>query len=64
MNRQLHWDKASEDIQEEFIRKAFDRLVDSAMIRLADEPMEDSPGFDLAYETAIDDFNAKYPEGL
>jgi hypothetical protein len=64
MNKQLHWDNLSEEIQEGFVRKAFDQLVDLGFIRLADEPMEDSPGYDMAYESAIEIFNAKYPEGL
>jgi len=64
MNKQLHWDNAPEDIQEKFIKKAFDRLVDLAMIRLTDEPMEDSLGYDMAYEYAIEIFNDQHPEGL
>jgi len=60
---ETHWENAPAEVQDNFIESAFNDLVNRGMIPFIDEPMEETPGFDTAYEMAIEKFNEKYPNG-
>lgn len=61
---ETHWENAPSRVQDHFIELAFNDLVNRGMIPFMDEPMEETPGFDTAYEMAIERFNEKYPNGF
>ncbi|NDB56908.1 hypothetical protein EB001_00420 [bacterium] len=61
---ETHWENAPDRVQDKFIESAFLDLVDRGFIPLMDEPMEETPGFETAYEMAIERFNEKYPNGF
>lgn len=64
MNDETNWEDAPPRVQDYFIESAFNDLVNRGMIPFIDEPMEDTPGFDTAYEMAVERFNEKYPNGF
>lgn len=63
MVNETNWENAPAEVQDKFIESAFLDLVEKGFIPLLDEPMEETPGFDNAYEMAIENFNNKYPDG-
>lgn len=52
MNQKIPFDQLDEDIQQEYIEKAYYKMVDSAHIIMLDDPMEDHPSFDWVCEVA------------
>jgi hypothetical protein len=63
MINETNWEKAPAEVQDRFIESAFNELVERGFIPFMDAPMEETPGFDNAYENAIENFNNKYPNG-
>jgi hypothetical protein len=52
MNKKKSFDSLTEDVQQKYIQKAYDNLVDSGFLPFVDEPIEDSPKFDWVCEVA------------
>lgn len=46
------FDSLDEDLQEKYIMEAYYSLVDSGFLPFVDEPIEDSPKFDLICKVA------------
>jgi hypothetical protein len=64
MDEETNWENAPARVQDHFIESAFNELVERGFIPLMDEPMEETPGFDTAYDMAVERFNEKYPNGF